>query len=204
MNPKIGVAVAVAMAVSVGGCAQQSQMVRPTAAQLQALGPLPVVEWIGQDSLAAQDTFTAANFNVIPGAGVPILPVVAGGALGSLIINSEMKAEARHFAEQHVQPLRIALEGFGARSTLSGSLQQALLLQPRTFGGFASGASTPVPGAPHLVVRTSYSMTPDFSALQVVAEVAIEGVGGTQDKPIYHNLLVYQSARQALRARTDS
>lgn len=202
MNPKIGFAVAVAMVVGVCGCAPQSQMVRPSAAQLQALGPLPVVEVIDQDSLAAQDTFSAAYVNVVAGAGVPILAAAGGGALGSLIINSEMKAEARRFAERHVQPLRAVLQGFDARSALSDSLQQALSAQPTTFSSFAKGASATAQASPHLVVHTTYAMTPDFSALQVIADVSIEGVGGTQGKPIYHNVLVYQSARKTVVAKT--
>lgn len=202
VNPKIGFAVAVAMAVGMSGCAQQSQMVRPSAAQLQALEPLLVVEVIDQDSLAAQDTFTAANIGLMSGAGVPVLVGAAGGALGSLIVNSEMKAAAKRFAEQHVQPMREALQGFDAKSALSDSLQQALSLQPTTFSGYANGDRASTAMSPHLVVHTTYSMTPDFSALQVIADVSIEGVGGTQGKPVYHNMLVYQSARQTVPGKT--
>jgi hypothetical protein len=202
VNPKIGFAVAVAMVVGMSGCAQQSQMVRPSAAQLQALEPLPVVEVIGQDTIAAQDTFTAASINVMAGPGVPILVGAAGGALGSLIVNSAIKAEARRFAERHVQPLREALQGFDGKTALSDSLQQALSLQPTTFSGYTSETGATASTSPRLVVRTTYSMTPDFSALQVIADVSITGAGGAQAKPIYHNVLVYQSARQTVPVKT--
>lgn len=190
------------MVVGVSGCAQQAPMVRPSAAQLQALGPLPVVEVVGQDRLAAQDTFTAANINVVGGAGVPILVGAAGGALGSLIVNAEIKAAAKRFAEQHVQPLRVALQGFDATLALSDSLQQALSLQPAAFSGYTKGASGSAVASPHFVVNTTYAMTPDFSALQVIANVTIESAGGHQGKPIYDNVLVYQSARQSVSAKT--
>jgi hypothetical protein len=56
--------------------------------------------------------------------------------------------------------------------------------------------------SPHLVVNTTYAMTPDFSALQVIANVTVEGGAGPQGKPIYENVLVYQSARQSVSAKT--
>lgn len=177
-------------------------MVRPSAAQLQALEPLSVVEVIGQDALAAQDTYTAANINVVPGPGVPIVAGALGGALGMAIVDAQIKAEAKRFAERHVQPLRLALRGFDAKSVLSDSLQQALSRQPADFSGYTRTPATPVSTSPHLVVQTTYSMTPDFSALQVIASVSIRGAGGAQGKPIYNNVLVYQSARRVAPAKT--
>lgn len=203
VNRKIKYAVAVAMALGLSGCAQQAaQMVRPTAAQLQALEPLSVVEVVSQDNLAAQDTFTAANVNIMPSPGVPILVGAAGGALGMALVNAGMKAEARHFAEAHVLPLRAALQGFDAKSTLASSLQLALAKQPAQFAGYTVAAVAPVSAPSHLVVQTSYSMTPDFSALQVIANVSISGNDVRQDKPVYHNVLVYQTSRQTLPLKT--
>ncbi|KZC37231.1 hypothetical protein RHOFW510R12_26715 [Rhodanobacter sp. FW510-R12] len=195
-------AVAMAAVLGVGGCAQQAQVIRPSSAQLQALEPLPVVDVIDQDSLAAQDTFTAANINVVPEPGVPILAAAAGGALGMVIVNAAVKAEAERFAEAHVQPLRTALQGFDARSVLSDSLQQALVLQPTHFGNYTMTSIRPTSAARRLLVQTAYSMTPDFSALQVIVTVSIQDAGATPDQPVYRNVLVYQSERQVAPQKT--
>jgi hypothetical protein len=195
-------AAAAAAVVGLCGCAQQAQMVRPSAAQLQALEPLSVVEVIGQDSLAAQDTFSAVNVNVLPNPSVPILAGALGGALGMAIINAEMQAEARRFAEKHLQPLRAALQGFDARATLADSLRQALAQQPSQFGSYAVAGVAPADGGPHIVVDTSYAMTPDFSALQVIAAVSIRASDNAGDKPVYRNVLVYQSPRQDVQEKT--
>lgn len=195
-------AVAMATVLGLGGCAQQAQVIRPSSAQLQALEPLPVVEVIEQDSLAAQDTFTAANIDVVPGPGVPIVAAAAGGALGMAIVNAAVKAEARRFAEAHVQPLRVALQGFDARSALSDSLQQALAPQPAHFGNYTMTSTRPTSTPRRLLVQTAYSMTPDFSALQVIATVSIQDAVATSDKPIYRNVLVYQSKRQVAPRKT--
>lgn len=202
MNRKIGYAVAVAMAMGLCGCAQQAQMIRPSAAQLQALEPLSVVDVIGQDKLAAQNTFTGTYVNVIPGPGVAILPVAIGGALGMAIANAAAESAAKRFAESHVQPLRVALQGFDARSALSESLKQALAGQPADFSSYTMVTTVAPSAAPHLLVQTEYAMTPDFSALQVIAKVSIPGPGGAQDKPIYQNVLVYQSPRKVAAAKT--
>lgn len=195
-------AVAMAAVLGVGGCAQQSQVIRPSSAQLQALGPLPVVDVIDQDSLAAQNTFTAANINVMPGPGVPILAAAASGALGMVIVNAAVKADAERFAEAHVQPLREALQGFDARSALSNSLQQALAAQPTHFGNYTMTSTRPTSVSRRLLMQTAYSMTPDFSALQVIAAVSIQDVGASPDKPVYRNVLVYQSKRQVAPQKT--
>lgn len=194
----------VAAVAGLCACAQQTQVVRPSAAQLQSLKPLPVVEVIGQDSLAAQDTFSYASVNVIPGAGVPIMAAAAGGALGMAIVNAEIRAEARRFAEHHVQPLRVALQGFDTNDAVSGSLQQALAKQSGMFGNYAV-ARSPAAAAGHPVtIESSYAMTPDFSAVQVIAKVTIAGTGAAGGKPLYMNTLVYQSARMSAAAKTPA
>lgn len=202
MNRGVNWAVAMAAVMGLAGCAQQAQVIRPSAAQLHELEPVSVVEVIDQDSLAAQDTFTAASANVIAGPGVPIMAAAAGGALGMAIVNAEIKAEAKRFAEEHVQPLRAALQGFDARSALSDSLRQALILQPARFGDFRMVATAPASVPRRLLVKTTYSMTPDFSALQVISLVSIEGTGADSGKPIYRNMLVYQSKRQVAPRKT--
>lgn len=202
MNRGVNWAVAMATVMGLAGCAQQAHVIRPSAAQLHELEPLAVVEVIDQDSLDAQDTFTAANVNVMPGAGVPIVAAAAGGALGMAIVNAAIKAEAKHFAEEHVQPLRAALRGFDARSVLSDSLRHALTLQPARFGDFRVVSTAPAAAPRRLLVRTTYSMTPDFSALQVISLVSIEGTGAGSGKPIYRNMLVYQSRRQVAPRKT--
>ncbi|WP_254425160.1 hypothetical protein [Rhodanobacter sp. B04] len=169
-------------------------MVRPTAAQWQALQPLPVVEVIGQDALAAQDTFTYASVNILPNPSVPILVGAAGGALGMAIVNAQIKAEARRFADLHVQPLRSVLAGFDAKAALGDSLQQALAQQPALFGSYSVAGTVPAGGGPRAVIETSYAMTPDFSALQVMATVTIHAAGADA-RPLYRNVLVYQSSR---------
>lgn len=170
-------------------------MVRPDTAQLQALEPLPVVEVIGQDALAAQDTFTYANVNILSNPSMPIVADVAGGALGMAIVNAQIKAEARRFADLHVQPLRGVLAGFDAKAALGDSLQQALAQQPALFGSYNVAGAVPTGNGPRAVVETSYAMTPDFSALQVMATVTIHAAGSADGKPAYHNVLIYQSPR---------
>lgn len=202
MNRRVNWAVAMATVMGLAGCAQQAQVIRPSEAQLHELEPLSVVDVIDQDNLAAQDTFTAANVNVMPGAGVPIMAAAAGGALGMAIVNAEIKSEAKRFAEEHVQPLRSALQGFDARSALSDSLQQALILQPARFDDFRAASTVPASVPRRLLVKTTYSMTPDFSALQVISLVSIEGAGTDSGKPIYRNTLVYQSKRQVAPRKT--
>jgi hypothetical protein len=187
------------------GCAQQSVRLHPTPAQLQLIEPMPVVQRIGQDALQAQDTFTAANISVIPNASTPILVGAAGGALGMLIVDAAIKADARRFAETHVLPIRESLRGFDARGAISQSLQQALRGQPALFGHYilqdaTSGA--PTGKSPAAVVETRYAMTADFSALQVVATVTVHAAGGQDDKPIYRNVLVYQSPRLSVPPKT--
>lgn len=195
-------AAAAAAVVWLCGCAQPAQMVRLSAAQLQGLEPLSVVEVIGQDSLAAQDTFSAVNVNVLPNPSVPILAGALGGALGMAIINSEMQAEARRFTEKHMQPLRAALQGLDAKATLGDSLRQALAKQPAQFGSYAVVGVAPTDGGPHIVVDTSYAMTPDFSALQVIAAVLIRALDNAGDKPVYRSVLIYQSPRQDVQEKT--
>lgn len=200
MNRGINLAVATAMVMGLAGCAQRAQVVRPSATQLRELEPLSVVDVIDQDKLAAQDTFTAASINVLPAAGVPIFAAAAGGALGMAIVNAEIRAEARRFAEGHVQPLRAVLQGFDARSALSDSLRQAMIVQPARFGDFTAASAAPASAPRRLLVNTTYSMTPDFSALQVISLVSIEGTDA--GKPIYRNMLVYQSPRQVAPLKT--
>lgn len=185
-------------------CAQQTQVVRPSAAQLQSLEPVPVVEVISQDSLAAQDSYSYASVNVIAGPGVPIMAAAAGGALGMALVNAEIRAEARRFAERHVQPLRVALQGFDAKGAVSGSLERALMQQPRMFGSYTIAGSGTTTTGQHAVIESSYAMTPDFSALQVIAKVTIQVAGAAAGKPIYQNTLVYQSARLTTPSKTTA
>jgi hypothetical protein len=195
------------MAAAVTGlcaCAQQIQVVRPSAAQLQSMEPMPVVEVLSQDSLAAQDTYSFASVNVIPGAGVPIMAAAAGGALGMAIVNAEIRAEARRFAEHHVQPLRVALQGFDANGAVSGSLQQALARQPGMFGNYVVAKSLTNTSGQRVVIVSNYAMTPDFAAVQVIAKVTIGGTGADAGKPIYGNTLVYQSASLSVPAKTTA
>jgi len=202
MKRKIRYAVAVATAMGLCGCAQQTQAIRPSATQLQALEPLSVVDVIAQNNLAAQDTFSGTYINVIAGPGVPIMAAAAGGAIATIIIDATAKAAAKRFAEDHVQPLREVLQDFDARSALSDSLQQALAKQSGNFKGFTASTAVSTSAAHGLLVQTIYSMTPDFSALQVIAKVSIHGAGGGQDKPVYQNVLVYQSPRQVVAAKS--
>lgn len=194
-----------AAVIGLCGCAQQANIVRPSTTQLQALKPLPVVQVISQDKLAAEDTFTYANVNFIPNPSVPIVVGAAGGALAMAIINAESRAEARRFAERHVQPLRDVLEGFDAKGALSESLRQGLGQQPASFGSYtlADAARAKQSGSgQHAVLETSYAMTPDFSALQVIATVSIFASDSKDNKPLYRNMLVYQSPRFSVPAKT--
>ena len=181
-------------------------MVRPTAAQLQQMEPLAVNEVIAQPVLAAQDTYTAASLYMIPQAGTPILATSLGGALGMAIVDAQIKSEAKHFAESHVQPLRVALQGFDADAALSDSLRQALAGQPALFGHYAlqGGRTAPVAAAPGMLVETSYSMTADFSAVQVIATVSIHASGDAGGQPVYRNVLVYQSPRLSIPPKTPA
>lgn len=194
-----------AAVIGLCGCAQQATIVRPSTTQLQALKPLPIVQVISQDKLAAEDTFTYANVSFIPNPSIPIVVGAAGGALGMAIVNAEIRAEARRFAEQHVQPLRTVLEGFDAKGVLSESLRQGLGQQPASFGSYtladATWAKQPGSGQ-RAVLETGYAMTPDFSALQVIATVSIFVPGSKDNKPLYRNMLVYQSPRFSVPAKT--
>lgn len=163
-----------------------------------------MVEVIGQDNLGAQDSYTYAGVNVIPGPGVPIMAAAAGGALGMAIVNAEIRAEARRFAEHHVQPLRAALQGFDASGAVSGSLQQALAQQPGMFGRYSVTNSVTGVGGQRAVIESNYAMTPDFSALQVIAKVTIRVDEAGAGKPVYQNTLVYQSARLTAPAKTPA
>ncbi|WP_235580132.1 hypothetical protein [Rhodanobacter sp. Soil772] len=205
MNRSVRYAVVAAAVMGLCGCAQQTKIVRPSATQLQALKPLPIIQVINQDKLAAEDTFTYANVSFIPNPSIPIVVGAAGGALGMAIVNAEIRAEARRFAEQHVQPLRTVLEGFDAKGVLSESLRQGLGQQPALFGSYtlADAAWAEQSGSgQRAVLETSYAMTPDFSALQVIATVSIFVPGSKDNKPLYRNMLVYQSPRFSVPAKT--
>ena len=170
-------------------------MVRSSPQQISALGALPVVQVIAQDKLAAQDTFTAANVTFLPAGNVPIMPMALGGALGMAVVNAEMRAEARRFADTHVQPLQSALQGFDASAALGDSLRHGLAAQPVHFAGVTTGETLPAVSGTRLVLHTTYSMTPDFSALQVTADASVLPASGGDGRPLYHNVLTYQSAR---------
>lgn len=187
------------------GCATQTYRARHASSnQLAAIHALHVISVIDQDKLDAQYNTTLVNPVVT---GAPIVPALAGGLIAGALISAEANHEAHVFAETHIAPLLTTLAGYDGRAAVRHALQQDLGALPvhstewRTVDTKAKDhdllpANAPA-GSAWLIMHTRYSMTPDFSGLQVTTEASLyldEKDSGWPDTPVYKNDFTYQSA----------
>lgn len=187
------------------GCATQTYTARHASSnQLAAMHDLHVISVIDQDKLEAQHNNLYVNAVPI-GAVAPA--AIIGGALGSALVAAEADHEAKVFAEKHIAPLLVTLGNYDGRDAIRENLHQQLtaltvpVTEWRTVDAITKdqdllSASAPA-GSAWLIMRTRYSMTPDFSGLQVTTEANLylhEQNSGWPNTPVYKNHFIYQSA----------
>jgi hypothetical protein len=187
------------------GCATQTYTARHASGnQLAEIHDLHVVSVIDQDKLEAQHNNLYVNAVPI-GAVAPA--AIIGGALGSALVAAEADHEAKVFAEKHIAPLLATLGHYDGRDALRGNLHRQLAALPVPVTDWRAvdahtrdrdllPASAP-PGSAWLILHTHYSMTPDFSGLQVTTEAGLYLNGqntGWTNTPVYKNHFTYQSA----------
>lgn len=198
------------------GCAtpQPYLATHASAGQLAEIHGLHVISVIDQDKLEAQHN--SLYVNAVPlGAVAPA--VIIGAALGSAIVSAEAAHEAKVFATTHVAPLQATLAGYDGRAAIRQTLQAGLADLPvrkddwKTVDAKTADAAllpaSAAPGAAWLVLRTHYSMTPDFAGLQVITKADLyidDGSANWRTKPAYKNDFTYQSPLLEMPAKTDA
>lgn len=198
------------------GCATQQPYLATHAStsQLAEIHNLHVISVIDQDKLEAQHNNLYVN--AIPiGAIAPA--AIIGGALGSALVAAEADHEAKVFAEKHIAPLLTTLAGYDGRAALRQTLHQGLAELPvrltdwrtvdtKTKDNDLLPASAPA-GSAWMVMHTRYSMTPDFSGLQVTTEAGLylrTQNSGWANTPVYKNDFTYQSTLLHMPEKTDA
>jgi hypothetical protein len=182
--------------------------------QLAEIHDLHVISVVDQGKLAAQHNNLYVDAIPIGAVGPA---AIIGGALGSALVAAEADHETKVFAEQHIAPLLTTLAGYDARATLRQTLHQGLAGLPlhltdwrtvdsRTKDGDLLPADAPA-GSAWLIIHTRYSMTPDFSALQVTSGADLylqaQNPGWVHD-PVYKNNFTYQSKLLQMPEKTDA
>jgi hypothetical protein len=198
------------------GCATQQPYLATHArtSQLAAIHDLHVISVIDHDKLDAQHN--TLYVNAIPiGAVAPA--AIIGGALGSALVAAEADHEARVFADEHVAPLLTTLANYDGRTALRQTLHLGLAALPvrltdwravdtKTKDDDLLPGNAPA-GSAWLIMHTRYSMTPDFSGLQVTTQANLYLRAQNPDwanTPVYKNDFTYQSALLHMPEKTDA
>ena len=198
------------------GCATQQPYLATHArtSQLAEIHDLHVISVIDQDKLDAQHN--TLYVNAIPiGAVAPA--AIIGGALGSALVAAEADHEARVFADKHIAPLLTTLANYDGRTALRQTLHLGLAALPvrltdwrtvdtKTKNDNLLPTSAPA-GSAWLIIHTGYSMTPDFSGLQVTTRADLYLRAQNSDwmnTPVYKNNFTYQSTLLHMPEKTDA
>jgi hypothetical protein len=198
------------------GCATQQPYLATHArtSQLAEIHELHVISVIDQDKLDAQHN--TLYVNTVPiGAVAPA--AIIGGALGGALVAAEADHEARVFADEHVAPLLTTLRGYDGRAAIRRTLKQGIDAMPvrmadwktidaKTADADLLPANAPA-GSAWLVLHTRYTMTPDFSGLQVVTTARLYLYNPAilwRDTPVYKNDFTYQSTLLHMPEKTDA
>lgn len=202
--------------VLLAGCATQQPYLATHAnsSQLARIHNLHVVSVITQDKLQGQYNTTYMNPVVT---GTPIVPALAGGLIASVLISAEANHEAHEFAERHIAPLLATLAGYDGRAAVRESLHQGLgnlpvhITEWKTVDSKTKDSdllpANVSDGSAWMILRTRYSMTPDFSGVQVITSVKLYEGGQSsawRSRPVYKNLLTYQSPLLQMPPKDDA
>lgn len=195
------------------GCATQQPYLatHTNSSELAQIHELHVVSVIDQDKLKAQDNLTLINPGYVAAAGLE------GGLIGALVMGAEVEHKAHVFAAKHMAPLLPQLVGYDGRAAVRQTLQQGLATLPvhmadwRTVDKPAKDAdllpATAPAGSAWLILRSEYSMTPNFAGVQVIthATLYIDMANATwRSKPAYKNELTYQSPLLRMPDKSDA